>query len=190
MLLDNPFNLLPCFETTRGISVKCTFRKFFIIRKHTKTNFFTITPLDKNNNTDNDVTASKRWETNLDHQHFHRNHTNITRQLQYSDEITPYIGISEGGRVIGDALWDDSTGDFTLDGISHHMPLKTIYELEKFRVDMMNLTGGHGGQWTFVGCLLDFSRCLLFIMNVIKTCFKRYDMNVSNAPLIQNLSNV
>ena len=48
--------------------------------------------------------------------------------------------------MIGDALWDDSTGDFTLDGINHHMPLKTIYELEKFRVNMMNLTGGRGGQ--------------------------------------------
>ena len=107
-----------------------------------KTNTHSI---HKNNN-NSDVTASKRWKTNLEHQHFHRNHTNITRQLQYSDELTPYIGISEGARVIGDALWDDSNGDFTLDGINHHMPLKTIYELEKFRVDMQNLTGGRGGQ--------------------------------------------
>lgn len=118
-------------------------------KRKTKKKTFNITPLGNKNthkNDNSDVTATKRWETNLEHQHFHRNHTNITRELQYSDEITPYIGISEGARVIGDALWDDSNGDFTVDGINHHMPLKTIYELEKFRVDMQNLTGGRGGQ--------------------------------------------
>lgn len=89
--------------------------------------------------------GSKRWETNLEHQHFHRNHTNITQHIQYSDEITPYIGISEGGSIIGDALWDDSPADLTLDGQFRHMKLKTIFDLEQLKMNLRNLTGG--GQW-------------------------------------------
>ena len=90
--------------------------------------------------------------------------------------------------MIGDALWDDSSGDFTVDGINHHMPLKTIYELEKFRVDMQNLTGGRGGQCD-VFLWISFGRLKGVILTLYSgILLNRTSYRVSSRELCLNLN--
>lgn len=54
--------------------------------------------------------------------HYRHNITNHT--IHENDEITPYVGFSEGGYVIGDALWDGETfsGQHKFsDMLDHHL---------------------------------------------------------------------
>ena len=49
--------------------------------------------------------GEKRWFTPEDWPHFDHNIT-VNHSIHESGEITPFVGFSEGGYVIGDALWD------------------------------------------------------------------------------------
>lgn len=48
--------------------------------------------------------GQKRWMTPEERHYYRHNATNHT--VHENDEITPYVGFSEGAFVIGDALWD------------------------------------------------------------------------------------